>query len=282
MITTWSEGVAFTFRTRHKWRTGNGATSSRINCGHVSRIIGDDFVLSDINKAVIRTIEFACEDYGHSDATINRVLAALSTVLNHCVNEEVCDFNVPRIPKRKESQGRPYYFTQEQVEMLCSEENSVGQADLIKFASLTGGRQGEIMKLKVQDIDLKNELVYFGGRPEFNTKNGDWRTVPLHTHLRDMLVMRCDGVPSDVAVFDEWATAERLLRKFKQRVRDVGIEPHYVFHCLRHSFATWHVEAGTPIPVLMDLMGHKNVKTTLRYGKATDKARLEAIASFVG
>ena len=141
---------------------------------------------------------------------------------------------------------------------------------------------GEILKLQVRDIDLDSGLVYFGGRPEFNTKNGDWRTVPIHNHLAEMLHQRTSMIPSDVLVFgDQWPTAERVLRKFKQRTRDVGIEPMYVFHCLRHSFATWHIEANTPIRVLMDLMGHKKIETTLRYAKATDKARESAIASFV-
>ena len=282
MIQTWKEGVEYTFRTRHKWRVGSGARTSRINCNHVTRIIGEDFLLADVNRSVLREIEFACEDYGHSDATINRVLGAFSTVLHHCVDDEVADFVVPRIPKRTENQGRPNWFTREQIDLICERENSIGMADVVRFAVMTGGRQGELLKLRVKDIDLDGGLVYFGGRPEFNTKTGDWRTVPIVEPIREMLKRRCEGVPSDVPVFDEWHSAERLLRKFKQRVRDVGIEPQYVFHCLRHSFATWHVEAGTPIRVLMDLMGHKKIETTLRYGKASDKARLEAMTSFVG
>ena len=52
-----------------------------------------------------------------------------------------------------------------------------------------------------------------------------------------------------------------------------------VFHCLRHSFATWAIEDGVPVRVLMDLMGHKKIETTLRYAKVTDKAREDAISS---
>ena len=280
MIKTWKEGVEYTFRTRHKWRVCNGAIASRINCNHITRVIGEDFLLADVNRSVIREIEFACEDYGHSDATINRVLTSLSTVLNHCVDDEVADFNVPRMPKRKEGKGRPNWFTREQIDLICDCNGPI--VDIVRFAVMTGGRQGELLKLCVKDIDFDGGLVYFGGRPEFNTKTGDWRTVPMVESVREMLEHRCAGAPKDVYVFDEWHTAGKLLRKFKQRVRDVGIEPQYVFHCLRHSFATWHVESGTPIRVLMDLMGHKKIETTLRYGKATDKARLDAMASFVG
>ena len=281
MIETWGEAVAFTARTRKSWRDGNGRQTSLTNCGHITRLLGDDFRMEDFTRAILRDTQFALEDYGHSDATINRVMAAYSTVFNHCVEEEVLDLPVPKIPRRKESTGRPNFFTQTQVDTICNYLNNNSRADIIRFAALTGGRQGEILKLTVRDIDLEAGLVYFGGRPEFNTKTGDWRTVPIHTHLRPILEERITGSPGDVLVFDEWLSGEQVLRKFKQWVRDVGMEKHYVFHCLRHSFATWHIEANTPIRVLMDLMGHKKIDTTLRYAKATDKARTEAIASFV-
>ena len=281
MIETWGDAVAFTFRTRKAWRSGNGKQACLINTNHISRILGDDFKLTDFSRSVLRDLTFNLEDYGHSDATINRIIAAYSTVLNHCNEEEVIDVPVPRIPRRKEIAGRPNYFTKEQVNSIVDHLNYTSRADIVRFAALTGGRQGELLKLQVKDIDLDAGLIYFGGRPGFNTKTGDWRTVPIHTHLAPVIDRRINGAPPDALVFDEWHTRDQLLRKFKQWVRDVGIEPHYVFHCLRHSFATWHIEANTPIRVLMDLMGHKKIETTLRYAKATDKARTEAISSFV-
>ena len=282
MITTWGEAVDFTFKTRKSWRDGNGRVPCQVNTNHITRILGADFPLTSFSRAVLRDIAFQLEDYGLSDATINRVITSYTTVLNHCNEEEEIDLPVPKIPRRKETAGRPNFFTQSQVEAICSHLNNTSRSDIVRFAALTGGRQGELLKLQVKDIDLDKELVYFGGRPDFNTKTGDWRTVPLHPRLVTLIKRRIAGAPSDAPVFDEWHSSDQLLRKFKQWVRDVGIEPHYVFHCLRHSFATWHVEANTPLRVIMDMMGHKKFETTLRYAKATDKARQAAISSFVG
>ena len=95
-----------------------------------------------------------------------------------------------------------------------------------------------------------------------------------------MLQSRCDGVPKDVAIFgDQWQSGASVIWFFKKAVRDAGLEPHMVFHCLRHSFATWAIEDGVPVRVLMDLMGHRKIETTLRYAKVTDNARKEAISS---
>ena len=70
-----------------------------------------------------------------------------------------------------------------------------------------------------------------------------------------------------------------MLHYFKKDTKQIGKEPHYVFHSLSHSFATWNVEAGTPLRVLMDLGGWKKYETVLRYAKSTDSARDAALAS---
>ena len=129
-------------------------------------------------------------------------------------------------------------------------------------------------------MDLDKNCLYFGGRPGFNTKNGDWRVLPIAEPIRDIVKNRVIGTHPDCSIFgDEWQNGKSVLWYFKKATREIGKEPHYVFHCLRHSFATWNVESGTQLRVLMDMMGHKLYKTTLRYAKATDKARDEALSS---
>jgi integrase len=78
---------------------------------------------------------------------------------------------------------------------------------------------------------------------------------------------------------DEWRDKDQLLRAFRKVNKLIPKDENYVFHTLRHSFATWHAEAGTPIRTLMALMGHKRIETTLRYAKATDSALTEAMAA---
>ena len=274
----WTEAVDFTFKDRPSWK-GKEKKSPGINTRHFTEYFGDG-ACKDITRQVLKGFASYLEDTERSDGTINRHLSHVHTVLLHCVNEEMLDMNLPVIPRRKEYQGRPHFFTKEQVDAICNTTNRTGLTDLVRFASLTGARSGECLKLQVKDIDLNDGLIYIGGRPEFNTKNGDWRTVPIHNHLVDTLRRRTEGIPRDVCVFgDQWIDGRQVLRVFKQTTRRLGIEEHYVFHCLRHSFATWAIEDGVPIRVLMDLMGHKKIETTLRYAKVTDSARKDAIAS---
>ena len=277
-ITTWQQAVDFTFQTRSTWK-GKEAIGPGINCRHFTEFFGDG-LCSDITRKVLKTYGFHLEEQELSDATINRCMSAISTVLNHCVEEEELDINLPKVPHRKEYQGRPFFFSKDEVDAICRSSTYTGLSDLVRAASLTGARMGELLSLTARDIDLDAGLIYIGGRPGFKTKNGDWRTVPIHSSLETILRERLEGTADDVLIFgDQWLNGKQVLHQFKKTTRQLGLEKHFVFHSLRHSFATWSVEAGVPIRVLMDLLGHKKIETTCRYGKTTDKARTDAILS---
>lgn len=278
-ITTWQQGMDYTLRTRYKWKHGSGRGATIINCNHFTEFAGGDYPLVDITRKFLKSYQQDMEDREICNASINRRIAPVTTVLSHLYEEEETDFPPPKVKQYKESQGRPYYFFKDQVEELCDLANP-SLSELIRFASCTGGRVIELLAVKAKDIDLNQGNIYFGGRPGFSTKNGDWRVIPIVEQLLPILEKRVIGTHPEIQIFgDEWHNHNRVLRKFKQVTRQINVEPHYVFHCLRHSFATWHVEAGTNLRLLMALMGHRNYKTTLRYAKVTDTARTNAMSS---
>ena len=278
-ILTWKQGVDYTFRTRYSWKHGGGAETTAINCRHFNAFAGEDYPLQDITRKFIKSYQMDMEDREICGASINRRTSVVTTVLNHLCDEEEIDFNPPKVKRYKESEGRPYYFTQDEVDELCSITNH-RLSELIRFAACTGGRVNELLSVKAKDVDLEKNCLYFGGRPGFNTKNGDWRVLPIAQPIQKIIQDRVIGTHPDCHIFgDEWLNHKSVLHYFKKATKQIGKEPHFVFHSLRHSFATWNVEAGTQLRVLMDMMGHKLYKTTLRYAKATDKARDEALSS---
>lgn len=281
-IVTWQQAVDYTFKTRYSWKHGSGRKTTAINCRHFTEFAGPNYPLKDITRKFLKSYQMDMEDKEICNGSINRRITPITTAINHCCEEDEIDFNAPKVPQYKESEGRPYFFTQEEVEELCSITNH-RLSELIRFAACTGGRMTELLSIKAKDVDLDKNCLYFGGRPGFNTKNGSWRALPIATPIRQIVENRVIGTHPDCLIFgDEWQNGKSVLWYFKKATRQIGKEPHYVFHCLRHSFATWNVEAGTQLRILMDLMGHKLYKTTLRYAKATDKSRDAAVASVFG
>ena len=283
-IKTWQHAMEYTFKTRHSWRHGNGAKTSAINCNHFTRLRGSSFPIRKITQPIISQVCIELEDEGKSDATINRVVSAVSTVLNHCAFDGLIDA-APKFRRRVESEGRVLWYTKDEVDKLCLLSTDVFMRDdlrdIILFGAYTGMRQGEILKIRKKDIDLVSNKIHVGGVPTQMTKAKNWRAIPIHDKIMDIVTSRCSqSSRSDIHLFgEEWRDKDQLLRAFKKVNRLIPKEDSYVFHTLRHSYATWLAEAGVPIRSIMALCGHKRIETTLRYAKATDAALTDAMAA---
>lgn len=67
-----------------------------------------------------------------------------------------------------------------------------------------------------------------------------------------------------------------LERKFKKYAAAAGLPRHYVFHSLRHGFATRAIESGIPLNQVQVLLGHSNISTTNVYIKANPDDALKS------
>ena len=283
-IRTWQQAMHYTFKTRHTWRHGSGAKTAMINCNHFTRLRGSSFPVKKINQIILNQVCIELEDEGKSDATINRVVSAVSTVLNHCSFDGLIE-SAPKFRRRKESEGRVLWYTKDEVNQLSLLSTEVFMRedlrDIIMFAAYTGMRQGEILKIRAKDIDLVADKIHVGGVPTQTTKAKNWRAIPIHDNIKALVHNRHSAVSrKDTQLFgDEWRDKDQLLRAFKKVNRLLPKEDSYVFHTLRHSYATWLAEAGVPIRSIMALCGHKRIETTLRYAKATDAALTDAMAA---
>jgi integrase len=221
-----------------------------------------------------------------SSSTFNKVLAAGTTCMNFCNENGVSNVKAPRVRKEKQGEARHTYFTKEQVdELVFAAESFLGDqalADAILISAYTGLRQSELLeKLRVGDVDWEANTLWVGGRPGQETKGKEVRALPIHERVAPVLRRLIDNAPSsrNPLLFEgAFKNADQMRYKF-ERIRDnLGISDEHVWHSLRHSFGTWLGEATHP-RTIQSLMGHKNIATTLRYVKATDKAMREALAS---
>lgn len=284
-VTTWGEAVDFTFRTRDRWRHGNAKPTNAINCNHFTNAVGNSYPLTKITPLVMNQVCIDLEEErGMSSSTINRVISAVSTVMTHCHSMGVTDAPAPKFQRRKEGEHRLTWFTKEEVETMYKAALDPFSRDdvavMVVVASYTGMRMGELLKLRAQDIDLGKGVIYVGGRDGFETKSKNFRSIPIHERIKPILNNRWEYAKHNALILgDDWPGGkDQLLRAFK-KVRNYSVkkDDKWTFHALRHSFATWCAEAGVPLRTLMELMGHANIETTLRYAKVTDQSRLDAI-----
>ncbi len=139
------------------------------------------------------------------------------------------------------------------------------------LALRTGMRQGELFGLQWGDLDFVKRKIHIKRamrkRVVHTPKNNRFRMVPMtdqvhdtlkgHRHLksRDWVFTRDDGRP---------LTRNAIKWAFWRMTRAAGL-PEIRFHDLRHSFASQLVMAGVPLAGVKELLGHADIKMTMRY-----------------
>lgn len=125
----------------------------------------------------------------------------------------------------------------------------------------SGLRKGNVLGLKWSNIDLKNGFILVD-----MTKNGERVEIPINQTLRNTLLeipRRLDGG----YIFHDPITDKPygdVKHSFSAACRRAGIRDFH-FHDLRHTFASHLIMAGVDLTTVSRLLGHKDIKMTLRY-----------------
>ncbi|MDA2918528.1 site-specific integrase [Desulfobacterota bacterium AH_259_B03_O07] len=153
--------------------------------------------------------------------------------------------------------------------------------DIILIALNTGMRRGEILNLQWSWIDLGNNIITL---PQTHTKSRKARKIPINSKLRKIILelkLKTGGsefvFPSDQS---RTGHLEWVKRSFITACKKAGING-LRFHDLRHTAATRMVESGANIVAIKEILGHTDLKTTMRYAHpdASLKDAVELIAS---
>jgi integrase len=80
-------------------------------------------------------------------------------------------------------------------------------------------------------------------------------------------------------IFPMLTMIKRTLRfeRLQKWVASTGLQKHIGWHTARHTFAVLSLESGAEIYTVSKLLGHRDIKTTQVYAKATDKMKREAV-----
>lgn len=199
-------------------------------------------------------------------ATVNRRLAILRRVGN-LAHRRWAWTDTPlgdRVHLLPERNARHVYLTYDEVLSLLIAAPSQSLEDAILLAVFTGMRLGEIVRLTPENVR--------GGafRLGTDTKTGKPRSVPIHGALLDA-VARLPFPVGKVSVQHAWVKTRAL----------VGLD-HVHFHDLRHTTASWLVQAGVPLYTAGLLLGHASTKTTQRYAHLADEQLHQAVAKLGG
>lgn len=142
----------------------------------------------------------------------------------------------------------------------------------------TGLRRGELLGLKWGDVDLVGLTLTIGAK---SAKSGITRHVPLNTEAAKVLTAwRPDDAAGVVFPGPDGAPMFSLKTAWSTVAKAAKLKD-FTFHDLRHTFASKLVQAGVDLNTVRELLGHSDIKMTLRYAHLAPEHRAAAVAKLV-
>ncbi|MBL1419759.1 MAG: site-specific integrase [Alphaproteobacteria bacterium] len=259
------------------WAGSKGLKSAINNIALVIEYFGENVLVKDLTLHDFdKFIAHSMNDLHNTNSTINRKMSALRKVCKIAVSRggaEVC----PRFPKILEERNkRIRCFSTEEVKEILG-HLQLGHFFFIRqFAVVaveTGMRPSEITSLTVGDIDLATNLIHVHGLNGQGTKNGSFRSVPISTNTKAILVALLHDHQAlksgrNSSLFNSEALTKAKVRAAWAFVRSrmsMQDDPDFVFYTFRHTYITNLIKHDVGLAKVQLLAGHKNIATTMRY-----------------
>ena len=221
-----------------------------------------------------------------STATLNRYTQAIAAVFTWAIDQRMTPKGWVHpcrgIKRLTESDGRVRFLDAGERTRLfeaCKASQYPRLYALALMAMKTGARRGELLQLTWRNMDLKNGVATLG-----KTKNGDRRTLVLLPDVIEALVP-FKSTDLDRFVFGSVRSKYQGPTSIDSAWRDAVARAqirNFKFHDLRHCCASYMAQAGVPLNVIAEVLGHRKLDMTRRYSHLTTHTKASAMLASLG
>jgi len=186
------------------------------------------------------------------------------------------------IERHRREKRLPIILNSDEIKGIISSISNFKHRMIIKLMYGCGLRVGELIKIKISDIDGKRLRLHIKCSKGYKD-----RYVPLNQELISDLrsyyrlyrprLYLFEGAKSNSNVSKPYS-ASSIRAIFKRAVKKANINKNVVLHSLRHSYATHLLEHGIDLRYIQTLLGHASSKTTEIYTHVS-KNKLDGIPS---
>jgi integrase/recombinase XerD len=179
--------------------------------------------------------------------------------------------NLSFMMKMKKGSHIPTVLSREEIVKILKNIHNIKHRCMVSLLYSSGLRVSEVVNLKVGDISFNNMTITVR-----EGKGRKDRVTIFSESLRDPLrELIEDKKASDFIFTSSFASGEKLSIRTLQQVfynalDRSGVKKDASCHDLRHSFASHLLESGTDLRYIQELLGHKNIATTMIYTKVSN------------
>ncbi len=283
------------------------------NCDRALKIFDalSDNPLGEITAHHVDRIRTARLNAGRVPTTINRDVACLSGALSYAVRARYLDSHPLADLKAADADTtrKVRYLTADEAKRLGAalrarddairEARNRGNAlrrergrepmpdtpldgygdhltPLVLLSLNTGARRGELFGLEWADVDFGLNQVTIRGE---TSKKNRTRHIPLNAEAADALTRWRKQTDGAGLVFTgrDGERLENVRKSWAGVLKAAGIES-FRWHDMRHTFASWLVMRGVDLNTVRELLGHGDIKMTLRYAYLAPQHKARAVA----
>jgi len=224
--------------------------------------------LYTINKPVVELTKRDIVGYlaqkkeaGCENSTLALVHAAMEYMFKKYLKMNILE--EIKIPKKGKT--LPKVLTKDEIRLLFQNTKFGRNRLMLQFMYGSGCRVSEVVKLKVEDLNLKERTAAIrggkGNKDRMIILSKDW-IHDLKKYLEKKKIKSEEVFSKKNGKAITTDTVQRIVRESAEKA---GINKHVTPHSLRHSYATHLLEAGTNIRYIQSLLGHSNLNTTQIY-----------------
>lgn len=221
---------------------------------------------------------------GLKPVTVNRELTVLRFMLVKAQQwryiNSIPAFKVLKVPRRPVR-----FLTVDEINRLL-EYSSPWLRPILLVLRNTGMRVGELLRLKLDDIDMDNRIILVR-----SSKTNSYRVIPINNELENILrwlstyhvdskslkvYEKVNNQKIYIICHNDGSRIKSIRHSFNNACKRAGIRA--TVHILRHSFASHLVMNGVDLVSIKELLGHSNINTTMIYSHITSKHKCNTVS----
>lgn len=209
-----------------------------------------------------------CHSKGLSENTLHSRMNAIKYYFEEVLHREKMFFEIPR-PKRPLL--LPDVFSKEEIAAMINKVNNLKHKTILMLTYACGLRVSEVVSLSITDIDSKRMVIHVHA-----AKGKKDRILSISPTLLIVLREYYRQYKPKIFLFEgqyvnEHYSARSIQMVLREAKKKAKIYKPGSMHQLRHSFATHLLDKGIDVVMIQRLLGHNDIKTTLRYLHVTNR-----------
>jgi integrase/recombinase XerD len=256
------------------------SSTLRTYLGEMKQLLGllKDIPADDLETVHLKRYLLFCHEKLHlTENTLHSRMNALKYYYEQVLGKEKFFWEIPRPKKQLQL---PNFFNKDEIAAIINSVENIKHKTMLMLSYSSGLRVSEVVRIRTKDIDSSRMCILIRqakGKKDRIVKLSPVLLIMLREYWTKYKPAR-DGVLFQGQYAGEPYSTRSLQLVLAAAKQKAGVLKPGSIHALRHSFATHLLDKGTDVTMIMKLLGHNDIKTTLRYLHVTNRDMLQIIS----